>query len=257
MSGSAAFGTVLNSGVAQIVTAVVVCPTGAITNAGDIHATMTSALLGGGTEIVDVAVLLADSTATVATKIANALNLNADFNADFVAVASGVNVIVTALVPAANEAGMNLAIEVVAPCAGMTDDTTSTATLAGQAYTPIVSVTNFGGLPLSVDTEDVTAHDSVGAWEEVVATIIRSGTLKLDINYDPDGATHAAATGLLYKLNNQLLTHYQLDFPDAGATRFSFVAYVTGFEPGAPVEGKLSATVSFKTDGVPTLNGTH
>ena len=58
MSGLPAFGTKLMSGQRQVITATVVCPTGAITGAGDIHATMTSALLGGGTEVVDVAVLL-------------------------------------------------------------------------------------------------------------------------------------------------------------------------------------------------------
>ena len=46
--------------------------------------------------------------------------------------------------------------------------------------TEIAKVTNTSGPSLSLDTEDVTSHDSTDGWEEVVATILRSGTITLD-----------------------------------------------------------------------------
>ena len=253
--GISAFSTKLMSGVRQVETATVVCPTGAITGAGDIHATMTSALLVGGTEEIDVAVLLGDTTAEVAQKIVAALNLNADFNADFVATFDGVDVITTAILPAANEAAQNLALA-VDDALGMTAAPTSANTFAGIVYTEIANAGNFAGPPLSVDVVDVTAHDSTGVFEEIVPTILRTGELRMEINYEPDAATHDATTGILYRYLNSMLGAYQLRFPDAGHTEFTFNAYVTSFDPGMPHAGKISAPVAFKIDGVPTLTDT-
>jgi len=111
-------------------------------------------------------------------------------------------------------------------------------------------VTNISGPGLSLDTEDVTSHDSTGGWEEVVGTILRSGEVTLEIVYDPGGATHAA---LLVDLAARTrIDTYTLDFPDA-VTIWDFNAFVVGFEPTAPVGGALSATVKFKLSGQPTL----
>jgi len=250
--GIAAFSTKLMSGQRQVETSTVVCPTGAITTGGDIHATMTSALLAGGTEEVDVAVLLGDTTAIVAQKIAAALNLNADFLADFVATYNGVDVITTTILPAANEAGQNLALA-VDTAVGMSAAPTSADTYAGIAYTEIARAGNFSGPALSVDVVDVTAHDSVGAFEEVIPTILRTGELRMEINYEPDHATHDATTGILYRYLQSMLGPYQLRWPDAGHTEYSFDAYVTSFDPSEPHAGKVSAPVAFKISGVPTL----
>jgi hypothetical protein len=116
--------------------------------------------------------------------------------------------------------------------------------------TEYAQVTNISGPGLSLDTEDVTSHDSTGAWEEVVGTILRSGEVTLDIVYDPGGATHAAL--LVDLAARTIITTYTLDFPDA-VTIWDFNALVVGFEPGAPVGGALTAVVKFKLTGAPTL----
>lgn len=115
-------------------------------------------------------------------------------------------------------------------------------------------VSNISGPGLSLDTEDVTSHDSTGAWEEVVGTILRSGEITLDLVWDPAHATHKyAAGGLLYDLVQRTLIALTLEFPDAATTTWSFNALVTGFEPTAPVDGALTATVKLKLSGQPTL----
>jgi predicted secreted protein len=121
----------------------------------------------------------------------------------------------------------------------------------GTAY---ANVTNISGPNLSVDVEDVTSHDSTGAWEEVVATIIRSGEITMDIVYDPAHATHKyAAGGLLYDLVQRTAIEFTLVFPDDASTTWTFNALITGFEPTGPVGGELGATVKFKVTGQPTL----
>ena len=117
-------------------------------------------------------------------------------------------------------------------------------------------VTNISGPGLSLDTEDVTSHDSTGAWEEVVGTILRSGEITMDIVYDPAHATHGVgANGLLTDLvARTLITTFHLVFSDSPTnTEWDFNAFVTGFEPSAPVGGALTASVKFKLSGAPTL----
>ena len=122
--------------------------------------------------------------------------------------------------------------------------------LDGTAY---ANVTNISGPGLSLDTEDVTSHDSTGAWEEVVGTILRSGEITLDLVYDPANATHDASTGLIAKMVARTSDEYTLVFSDSGSTTWTFDAYVTGFEPSASVDGALTASATFKLTGQPTL----
>jgi len=115
-------------------------------------------------------------------------------------------------------------------------------------------VTNLSGPGLTADTEDVTAHDSTNAWEEVIVTILRSGEVTMDIVYDPANATHKnAGNGLLADFIGRASTTYTLVFPDDADTEWVFSAFVVGFEPSAAVAGALTAAVTFKVTGEPTL----
>lgn len=118
----------------------------------------------------------------------------------------------------------------------------------------VAGVKSLSGPGLSLDTEDVTSHDSPSAWEEVIATILRSGEITLDIIYDPNAATHKYAVGgLLSDLSLRTATAYSIVFPTTPAVTWTFNAYVTGFEPSAPVEGALTASATLKITGAPTL----
>lgn len=246
-----AYGTTLGQGTSQVETAVVV---GTITLAGNATFTLTKAGMTGSPIATSVAVLLNDTADTVATKAAAALNLNANITAVCVVEASGPNVIVTSKLATANDATFNLAYT-NGTCTGLTPDATSDNTTAGEAYANIAQVKNFGGPGFALDTEDVTTHDSAGAFEEVVATILRSGEMTLDIEYDPVDNTHDkdGSLGLLYRLDAKKLSAYKITFPDAGGTIWYFHAYPTGFEPGAAVDGALTASVTLKLTGAPVL----
>lgn len=119
--------------------------------------------------------------------------------------------------------------------------------------TEVAQVTNISGPGISLDTTDVTEHDG-GGWEEVVATILRSGTVTVDIVYDPAAATHKNATGgLLYDLVNRVKGTWNIVFPTTPVAYFTFDAFVTGFNPSAPVDGALTASVTLKPTGAITL----
>ena len=118
----------------------------------------------------------------------------------------------------------------------------------------VAQIQSISGPGLSLDTEDVTTHDSTNAWEEVVGTILRSGEVTLDIVYDPNATSHKyAATGLLHDMVLRTATTYTLTFPSTAAVSWTFSAFVTGFEPSAPHDGALTAAVKMKLTGSPTL----
>lgn len=247
MAKISAFGTALQMGIKQVETATIV---GTISGDGDATFTMTKAGMTGTPLAVSVPVLTGDTPDAVAVKAAAALNLNANFAAVLVATANGSDVVVTCKTAAANDASMNLAYT-NDTCAGLTPDASSADTTAGVALTSIAQVSDISGPGMSADTEDVTTHDQATAWEENVVTILRSGEVSLSIVYDPNAATHAATSGLLAKLQNKTPTQFRVVFP--GPYNWTFDGYASGFEPSAPVDGSLTADVTVKITGQPTL----
>ena len=130
-------------------------------------------------------------------------------------------------------------------------------TILLHGATPVANVMNISGPGLSLDTEDVTTHDSTAAWEEVVGTILRSGEISLDLVYDPNNTTQSYSSagddGLLYAMTIRTATAWTLTFPSTPAVSWVFNAFVTGFEPSAPHDGALTATAKLKLTGQPTL----
>ena len=127
-------------------------------------------------------------------------------------------------------------------------------TLLKRGSTTIAAFRSFDGPDLSLDTDDVTTHDSPGAFEEVVATILRTGEVSGDIVYDPNAATQKnAASGLLADMIARTAQTYSLVYPSTPAVTWTFSAFVTGFKPAAPHDGALTAAVKMKITGQPTL----
>lgn len=125
-------------------------------------------------------------------------------------------------------------------------------TLLKRSSTTIANVTNISGPGISADTEDVTSMESTGAWEEHVVTLLRSGEISVDLAFDPAGATHKNASGgMLYDLISRTAQTYSIVFP--GSVTWSFSAFVTGWEPSAPVDGALTVAAKMKITGAPTL----
>lgn len=249
MTKSSAFGTVLKMGTGsvQIETQTVV---GTISTAGDAGVTITAANLAGSPLMLLVPVALSDTASIVAGKIRAFLTATTAVAALFDVSGTGADVVLTRKIPMKNDATLNIGIA-DETCVGLTAAGTSTNTHAGETLGAVAYISNLGGPALSLDTEDVTTHDSPAAFEEVVATILRTGEASLDIVYDPAEATHDATSGLVYMLENKLLAGYSVTFPNT--TVWSFAAFVTGFEPSAQHDGALTASVKMKITGAPIL----
>ncbi|MEW2383381.1 phage tail tube protein [Micromonospora sp. NPDC047707] len=118
-----------------------------------------------------------------------------------------------------------------------------------EVFTAIGNCTNISGPGLSRETLDVTAHDSPDAWMEFVGSLKDGGEVSLDVNYDPD--KHDA---LVADLDDDEPRNYRLVFPTTAAAQWAFGAVMTGFEPSAPYDDKLTATLTFKVSGKPVLS---
>ena len=115
-----------------------------------------------------------------------------------------------------------------------------------ETFTTIAEVQDVNGIPLSMDTIEVTNQDSEGGWEEFIGGILRTGEITYDINYQPTSATHLS---LISDMTGRVKRNFKLIFPDE--TEIPFTALVTGFSPSAPVDGALTASVTLKGTGKP------
>lgn len=114
----------------------------------------------------------------------------------------------------------------------------------------VAAVRNLSGPSISLDTSDVTTHDSAGGWREFIATLIDAGEVTLELVWDPDNASHNNVRGDLVARTSQT---YSIEWPDVSPAVFTFVAFVTAFQPEAPVDGELSASVTLKITGAVTF----
>lgn len=152
------------SGVRQVETAVIA---GTITQAGNATVTVTGAGIAGSPLAISVAVALNDTDAICATKIRAALNATAAVSALYSVGGAGVNVVLTAIKSAANDATLNIEYA-DDTCIGLTADATSNDTTAGVRG-------DFRGAPqwtYALDTTNYAIYQNTGTgfcptWTEV------------------------------------------------------------------------------------------
>lgn len=131
----------------QVETAVAV---GTVTGDGNATVTVTAAGMTNSPKAISVAVLNGDTASVWAGKVRTVLGADADVTARFAVSGTGANIVLTRLVPAADDGTLNIAYT-NDTCTGITPDATSNNTTAGVAYdTVAVGYVNKFGLPYIV-----------------------------------------------------------------------------------------------------------
>lgn len=115
-----------------------------------------------------------------------------------------------------------------------------------STYVDVAEVTSISVLDVSVDSIDVSSHDSASQWREFVSGMKDAGELSMEINYDP--SLHGAIWSALGTQRNHRIT-----LTDAGAATVAFAGFISGISADAPYDDKLSATVSIKVTGAVTI----
>lgn len=124
-----------------------------------------------------------------------------------------------------------------------------------EAFTTIAEVTDISGPSLSLDTAEVTSHSSTNKFKEFIGTLLDAGEMTFSINFIPTNATQSYSAGLIKDMFARTMRNFQLIFPNASTTTWLFAALVTAFEPKEAIADQLSADVTLKISGYPTLAG--
>lgn len=121
-------------------------------------------------------------------------------------------------------------------------------TLDTLDYVAVAYVRDISGPSLALDALDDTGHDSAGGTRTFQAGLLDAGEVTLELHWDAANASHDL---LLTFMTSRLEGVFQVEWPDA--TVDNFRAFVTGFEPSAPVDGLLTASVTLRLNSFPIL----
>ncbi|WP_200302226.1 phage tail tube protein [Streptomyces adelaidensis] len=116
-----------------------------------------------------------------------------------------------------------------------------------ETFSPLANVTDITPPGIERETYDVTAHDSPDAWREFTGGLKDGGEVELDINYDP-----REHDGLIADFADSAPRNYKIVWPGT-LGNWAFAAILTNFEPEAPHDDKLAASLTLKVSGKPTI----
>lgn len=122
-------------------------------------------------------------------------------------------------------------------------------TLDTLDYVAVAYVRDISGPSLTLDALDDTGHDSAGGAREFIGGLLDAGEVTLELHWDAANAAHDL---LLTFMTSRREGVFQIEWPDA--TVDNFRAFVTGFEPSAPVDGLLTASATLRLNSFPILN---
>ena len=113
-----------------------------------------------------------------------------------------------------------------------------------EKFTNLGEVVSIGGPGLSVTALDVTNLADT-AKKFIASGVADIGEVTLEVNFEPDTAFHADMVSDMLDFTKQILT---IVYADSGTTTYTMVdCILTGFEPSASVDEKLSGTFTIKT----------
>lgn len=116
----------------------------------------------------------------------------------------------------------------------------------------VAGLTTINGIELSVDTVDVTTHQSSDAYKEIIPGLIDPGEVSLEGFFDYTDTTGQQA--MLTDLNSRTSRTAVITFPSATGTTWTFTGYITALKIGdAPVDDAIPFTATIKPTGKPTF----
>jgi predicted secreted protein len=126
-----------------------------------------------------------------------------------------------------------------------------------EAWTTVAEVRNITPPSFARDAQDATHTESTEGWREFIPGLKDAGEMSCELNLVPDSDTMDL---ILAQFASDELTHVRILFADGTQTgpsptcsSFTCSGVVTGFPLEAPMDDKMSATVTVKISGKPTF----
>jgi len=105
---------------------------------------------------------------------------------------------------------------------------------------------------LSVDSVEVTSHDSADYYKEFIPGLIDAGDVVLEGNFDYTDT--AAQHAMITDANSRTSRTGVITFPSATGSTWTFTGFVTSVKIGdAPVDNVVPFTATVKVTGKPTF----
>ena len=128
----------------------------------------------------------------------------------------------------------------------------------GTVFVAIAQAMDFSGPALVRGDTETTDHDSASGYNEYVPSTVEPGAITVAINWDPNDTGHVqgVGTGFIgdFEQNGCTLAAWRLTPPVCSGTAvWTFNGYANGFTLNAPLKGVLTADLSIKISGKPTL----
>lgn len=120
-----------------------------------------------------------------------------------------------------------------------------------EAYVAVAEVTSVTPPALARDAVDATHTASTEGWRDFIPGLKDAGEASFEMNFVPDGE---AVDLIMTAFNSNDVQDFQITFPDGSpGTQWQFKGIITAFEPEAPVDDKIMATVTVKLTGKPAF----
>jgi len=117
----------------------------------------------------------------------------------------------------------------------------------------IAELTNISGPTETMDTIDVTSHDSPDTYREFVAGLRNGGDISFEGNFIKGNATGQIAMHTDFQAGEKKAWIIKLPGWVAGVPQISGNGFVTAFSMTYPYEDKISLSGTIKVTGMPVL----
>lgn len=115
----------------------------------------------------------------------------------------------------------------------------------------IAELTSIGGVEITLDTVEVTSHESASSFREYLPTLFDSGEIAIEGNYYPGDTNGQAAmsTDFLAKSKKELILN-----PSDDAWSYTADGYITAYKvESMEIDGKQNFSATIKITGKATL----
>lgn len=118
---------------------------------------------------------------------------------------------------------------------------------------PVVELTSISGPTETMDTIDVTSHDSADAYREFIAGLRDGGDISFEGNFIKSDSTGQIAMYTDFQSGTKRTWTIKHPGWEAGKPQISGEGYVTAFSMSYPFEDKISVSGTIKVTGRPLL----
>lgn len=116
----------------------------------------------------------------------------------------------------------------------------------------VAGLTAINGIELSVDTIDVTTHQSANYYKEIIPGLIDPGEVSIEGQFDYTDVSGQQA--MLADLNSRTARAGVITFPASTGSSWTFQGYITNLKIGdAPIDDKIPFSATIKPTGKPVF----